>query len=372
MIRKKTSWLALATILLSCTSAFALTPVFVVSRPLDANVVVNGTPTADKTPVLYRLATGTYEISVTKPGYPAVSATIVVEGESAQRVDLDLETGRVQSRFLTDGPIVISGVAQPPGSSLLRVPYAGYEIREQDGSLIIDPVFHRQALLDATSVLFLVSAAATLGAVVADVVSPDRPSLTVSTGVIAGGAATLTLAGLQVVLRVQKRRFHREFEIEATTEQDNYVRAAPLYARAEDLLATGDLDAALSGYTDVIGAYADSPEYPLALYKAARIFSVRGELDLARLLYRHILDLEQHPEVYDKAAKQLADLAFLDGNHEAAIAYIDRMVFLDPILSAEDAETYRTEIYQAWSEATGLSMEALRNREARPEDVGGE
>lgn len=364
-MRRKTSLFALATIVLSSSSAFSLTPVFVVSRPLDANVVVNGVPTADKTPVLYHLDGGSYEIAVTRPGYPAVSATVVVEGDDARRVNLDLETGGVRSRFLTDGPIVINGVSQPAGSSLLRVPYAGYEIRERNGSLLIDPVFHRQSLLDATNVLFLVSAAATIGAVIGDVISPDRPSLTVSTGVVAGSAATLTLAGLEVILRIQKRRFDREFAVEATVEEDSYVEAAPIYARAEDLLATGDLENALAGYTEVIAAYPDAPEYPQALYKSARIFSVGGELKLARVLYRHILNLEQHPEVYDKAAKQLADLAFLDEDYEKAIAYIDRMVFLDPILSSQDAEAYKTEIYEAWSQATGLSVQELRNRAAR-------
>lgn len=364
MIGRKALSVAAAAILLGHAHVTADTPLFVVSRPLSANVILDGVPRPEKTPVLLRLPEGNYGIEITKPGYPAVTTQVTLHGDAAQTVELDLETGQVQSLFLTELPVVIGGIAHNEGSSLLRVPFAGYEIRGEGDALYIDPVFPRQALLDVATILFPVAAAFTVGAVIAEVVSPERPSLAVSPGIVAGSAATVSVAGLRVILQAQRRAFQREFTVTATDQRDSYTRAAPAYARGEDLLAAGDLDAALEEYGRVIGLYTEAPEYPLALYKAARIFSVQGRLEYAAVLYRHILAIQQHPEVYDKAAKQLADRAFLDGNYETAVRYLDTMVHLDPILAEEDAATYRQEIIAAWSADSGISVDELERRVA--------
>jgi tetratricopeptide (TPR) repeat protein len=113
-------------------------------------------------------------------------------------------------------------------------------------------------------------------------------------------------------------------------------------------LALGQLEEALRFYTRVLEGYKDSPLYPYALFKTARIHFLTGEDSLATIEFNLVADHYPLPDLYDKAQRGLADILLRQGAFQESIDQLQRMVFADPLYSEEEIELLEAEILEDW------------------------
>jgi tetratricopeptide (TPR) repeat protein len=116
-------------------------------------------------------------------------------------------------------------------------------------------------------------------------------------------------------------------------------------------LALGQLEEAMRFYTRVLEGYKDSPLYPHALFKTARIHFLTGDDSLATIEFNLIADHYPLPDLYDKAQRGLADILHRQGAYQESIDQLRQMVFADPLYSEEDIELLKAEILEDWFSA---------------------
>jgi len=120
------------------------------------------------------------------------------------------------------------------------------------------------------------------------------------------------------------------------------------YERAENLLALGQREEALSLYTRVLEGYRDSPLYPYALFKTARIHFLTWEDSLPTIELKLIADHYPQPDLYDKAQMSLADILLRRRAYRESIEELQAMVFVDPLYTEEGIELLEAEIRESW------------------------
>jgi tetratricopeptide (TPR) repeat protein len=157
--------------------------------------------------------------------------------------------------------------------------------------------------------------------------------------------ASAAALGLNISLRVAQSRHRRAFAVASRSRADPALEIQTL-ERAETELSQGRLADALSLYLQNARQRPDSGSLPLSLYQIARIHQLQGELDLAELELRLIVDVYPDPAVFDRSQKALADVLSAGGKYAQALEALDAMVMLDPLYVPEEIAAYRTEILE--------------------------
>jgi len=101
-------------------------------------------------------------------------------------------------------------------------------------------------------------------------------------------------------------------------------------------------------YTRVLDGYKDSPLYPYALFKTARIHFLTGEDSLAAIEFNLITDHFPLPDLFDKAQRGLADILLRQGAYQASIDQLRHMVFADPLYREEEIGLLEAEVLEDW------------------------
>ncbi len=311
-----------------------------VTSPLGAAVRIDGVQEQQHTPALFFLPAGEHEVVVHKLGYGDGLATVVVARDQVETVSWDLATGAIEISLPEESEAVVSDGLRNISESYVSLPDGEYRIARRESAVRIDPVYPKQRALTNARVAAVVSlvAAGILSADYAirgDGPIYEEPLLMTSYIATAGAASAVT------ALTLRRGRYlarHRALVRPISNLETAPAREAEL---AEAELAAGNLEAALSRYIGLVEEYPETVLIPEALFRISRIHTLTNRIGTALLTLRTLIDDYPHPDVYDRACKNAADLLFSRRRYEESLAYLDRMLFVDPFYSREEIAEYR-------------------------------
>jgi tetratricopeptide (TPR) repeat protein len=331
------------------------TVLFLTTRPINADVLLDGQPLEEQTPLLLReLDSGRHELEIRKEGYTTALKILEVGPEEIVSLEIDLESLTFAPVFLEEKTLTIRGEEQEAGATVYRLPEGSYSFRRDAGKLHIEPVFPQDGWIRGLNLAIPLSAAFTVLLTLHDVFYPKRAALqfsedfSLSPASLTAYGLTFTLIGFDIALYSRRNKAREALRYTAVPQSRTLQAAEEHYRRAENLLALGQLEEALRFYKAVLEGYGDSPLFPYALFKIARIHFLTGEDSLAAIEFTMIADHYPLPDLYDKARRGLADILLRRGAYQEAIDQLRNMVFADPLYGREEVGLLEAEILEAW------------------------
>jgi tetratricopeptide (TPR) repeat protein len=328
---------------------------FLSTVPINADVLLDGEPLADQTPLLLRaLEPGIHELEIRKEGYRTELREIELAAGEIRSLEIDLSSLFFDPVLPEEQTVVIRGEEQEAGDTVYRFPEGSYSFDREGGSLHIEPVFPQERWIRGLNLAIPLSAAFTTVLTLHDIFYPKRAALqfgedfSLSPVTLSAFGLTFTLVGFDIALYARRNKARRTFSYDAIPREQALHRAGEYYQRAENLLALGQLEEAQRFYTRVLENYRDSPLYPQALFKTARIHFLTGRDSLATIQFNLIADHYPLPDLYDKAQRGLADILLRQGAYQQSIEQLQQMVFADPLYSPEEVELLKAEILEEW------------------------
>ncbi|MFP4113133.1 MAG: PEGA domain-containing protein [Spirochaetota bacterium] len=317
----------------------AQTALFVSSAPIEAEVTVNGTARG-ATPLLLRdLEPGTYEVTVVKPGHVPATERVELGENETRAVELRPEPSAFVGAFSADETIV-GERSYSRQQAVLELPAGTYELSSRGRTLSLQPVYPNEGALSAARIVTIAGGAAAALATIEDVLVTDARSYFTSympsPGTIAVWGITVAAGGFWIALEAEKADYVARMEIRAYEGDLTAAEAERVYRSADEFLEAGNLSRALDDYTTIVANGGDSEYVPDALYKAAEIYSVSGDLVLSSQLLELLISDYPAPDVYDRALKSLSDAYVARGRYDDAIARLEMMLFYDPTYSRDD------------------------------------
>ncbi len=314
---------------------------FISTDPMGAVVVLDGKPLPKTTPVLLRgVKPGKHRLAITRLGYRTVTQTFTATAGKVDAITVDLRGNFISPVLPRNESLAFKGRLYPYSSHYYEIPAGDYSISRDGNTIAFTPIFPGQDALTffniAAPILVGLSAVATVDTVFSTNSNPDWG------GAVVSYLATALSISIDISLHIQKSRYINTFAI--TPVPRGLSTVAQRYDKASELLAQGDLTDAADQYVAVVEQPQDSTYYPLSLYQLGRIHLIQGNVMLATAELRLIVDKYPLPEIYDKACKSLADIADQQSDYKAAVGYLDRMVFYDPLYPQSQIDQYRAAI----------------------------
>ena len=335
--------------------AQGLSYLFLSTNPINADVLLNGEPLDEKTPLLLRdLAAGKHSLEIRKPGYTTVRREIELTSGDIETVEIELASLYFSPLLPEEEGLTIYGTEEEGGETLYQLPQGSYSFKRDEEGLHIDPVFPQDGWIRGLNLAAPLSLAFSVVLTLHDVFYPKRASVRItehfslSPATLSAYGLTLTLISFDIALYSRRSRAKKTFTYSAIPREQALHYGKEYYERAENLLALGQLEEALSFYTRVLEGYPDSPLYPHALFKIARIHFLTGEDSLAAIEFDLIADHYPLPDLYDKAQRGLADILQRQNAYRESIEQLQAMVFADPLYAEEDIELLKAEILESW------------------------
>ncbi len=324
---------------------------FLTSEPIHAAVYVNGVPQPETTPLLLRnLSPGSYEIQLIKDGFlPHRGEVVIPEEDLVQTYHGALSFPFFSSRILGEDKVFLNQElleGRSDESPLeLTLPTGLYLVQREAEHLTLEPRYPRESLLKGVD-FALITALLFAGGITANqIINEDALSLLTSPLALSSYGGALLLTSLDLGLRLQRRRFFRDWGRIPTETAGDQISAPEYFRRGERSIALGQLSEAYQSFTAIPRYYPESSYLPLALHRLSRINILNGNMPLAMEGFERIFKEYPHPDIFDQTCQSLAQLSARRGNWERALYYLEQMVFLDPQFSREEmeglAKTYR-------------------------------
>jgi len=318
---------------------------FITSDPINCTVEVNGAELSVRTPVLLTdLEEGSYAVILTKEGFRPAEVRVDVTAAEPRAASADLTADTVRPFFQSQDKIVVNNRTTLPGAYGLDLPEGEYTIRREEGVIYIDPVYPGQKLLTAMHIGLPIMAVISGLLTVENILNPHPAWHSLSPAAVTSYVLTGGMLALDLTLLGRKRKFEREFPVREVPGGRITDDPAALYALGEQSIAGEQFQEAVDYYRLILTGFPDSPYYPQALYKLARIHYVLGNTRLSLQELRIVKNRYPLPDLYDKACKNLADIYYSQNRYEKALEYLDQIVFYDPLHTRESVDFYRAQI----------------------------
>jgi len=328
---------------------------FLTTSPINADVLLDGEPLEEQTPLLLRdLEPGSHELEIRKQGYRTELVEIELGPEEIQSLEIDLASLSFAPVLPEEETVIIRGEQQEAGDTVYQLPEGSYSFRREEGNLQIEPVFPQDRWIGGLNLAIPLSIAFTGILTLHDIFHPKRAALqftedfSLSPATLSAYGLSFTLIGFDIALYLRRSKARKSFTYAAVPREQALHSAKEYYERAENLLALGQLEEALRFYTRVLEGYKDSPLYPYALFKTARIHFLTGEDSLATIEFKMIADHYPLPDLYDKARRGLADILLRRRAYQESIEQLQHIVFADPLYGEEEIELLEAEILEDW------------------------
>jgi len=305
---------------------------FITSDPIGAEIILNGEPLLETTPALVELKQGQeVSLELVKESYKSASSQFLLEGTTW------VEELTLQAQFITTE---FPGNTPEEGKRYYQIPEGDYEIDRGNAEFFLKPVYAKESTISILSLLTVPA----LGGTTALWFSQNNFEPSPTTIGISTLAVTLFLTNLYYHL---DRKGHEDDFYEAVREVEPQVDISrELFTQADRYLQQGRFLDAEREYLRLLREIPDSPLYPLAYYKLARLHQIMGKRELSRRELNLLLKHYPHPDTYDRTLKSLADLALAEENTEEALGYFDQMLFVDPLFDRQEIDTIREMIQQ--------------------------
>ncbi len=312
--------------------------IFIGSAPIRAEVTLDGTPIGTTPLFVESIAAGNHEITVIKPGHLQYTESVVVAPGEIVQFNTVMEPSVFVGAFAA-AETIVDGQSYSRQDSRLILPAGTYEFSQTGSSLTLNPVYPYESALRSLRVAAPVVAIAAIIATVEDIFVRDSESFFTSRLPSPATFATWTAAaasgGFLIALTQDKKRYEAETVVRRYDTPLTEAEAERFYLNGERSLEAGNLETALTNYTRVVVEGGDSEYVPLALYKAARIYTIFGENNLALPMFELLVRDYPVPETYDRALKSIADILLSRKRYEGAIEALKQMVFVDDLYDSE-------------------------------------
>ncbi|MFP4430918.1 MAG: tetratricopeptide repeat protein [Spirochaetaceae bacterium] len=330
--------------------------VFVLSEPIGASISLNGVPQESRTPALFFLPVGQHDIVLRKLGYGDGRADLTIGSGEPTTLFWDLSQGSIALSFPEESEVLVADAPEDIRGRYISLPDGEY-ILGRDGDLVgVDPVYPRRRLLETARTAAVVSAVAA-GILSLDYVVRGEGPIYEQPLLMTSYVGTLTATSLAVGFTVRRSRYRAETAVRLEPVGNLTAAAEQEMELAATQLAAGDLRQALTGYIEVIEGYPESQVVSEALFRIGRIYTLTGRIQTAIVTLERTIEMYPHPAIFDRACKSLADLLFSEERYEESLAYLDRMLFVDPLYSREEIEEYKGVIRRAMA-TTGATDSA--------------
>jgi len=328
---------------------------FVSTNPINADVLLDGEPLQEKTPLLLRdLAAGKHSLEIRKQGYMTERREIELRSGDIETFDIELASLYFSPLLPEEEGLTIYGAEEEGGETLYQLPQGSYSFKRDEEGLHIDPVFPQDGWIRGLNLAAPLSLAFCAVLTLHDYFYPKRASVRItehfslSPATLSAYGLTLTLISFDIALYSKRSRAKKTFSYSAIPQEQALHSGKEHYERAENLLALGQLEEALRFYTRVLEGYRDSPLYPYALFKTARIHFLTGEDSLATIEFNLIAGHYPLPDLYDKVQRGLAGILLRRKAYRESIEQLQAMVFADPLYAEEEIELLKAEILESW------------------------
>lgn len=328
---------------------------FLSTNPIHADVLLDGQPVAEQTPLLLReVVAGSHELEIRKQGFVSEHRVIELAAGEITAIEIELSSLYFSSLLPEEGRVIIRGTEEQGGDTLYRLPEGSYSFRRGEGALRIDPVLPQDGWIRGLNLAIPLSLAFTTVLTLHDIYYPKRAALkfsddfSLSPATLSAFGLSLTLISFDIALWAKRKKARQAFSYDTLPRDQALYSAEAFYERAENLLALGQLDEALRFYARVLETYKDSPLYPYALFKTARIHFLTGEDSPATIEFNLIADHYPLPDLYDKAQRGLADILLRQKAYRESIGQLSRMIFADPLYTEEEIELLKAEVLEGW------------------------
>ncbi len=350
-----TSMLLLFSALPIFTEGVDFSILFLSSRPINADVLLDGVPLEQQTPLLLRdVEAGKHGVEVRKEGYAPERLEVELSPGQIESLVVDLAGQYFSPAFPEEERVKIGETEEEAEEDLIELPQGIYSFHRQNEMLNIDPVFPQDGWIKGLNLAAPLSIAFSTVLTLHDIFYPKRAAVRIgsdfslSPATLTAYGVSLTLVGFDIALHIRRQKARKAFAYRTVTSQQALHSAKDYYERAENLLTLGQLEEALRLYTRVLEGYRDSTLYPYALFKTARIHFLMGEDSLAALEFNLITERYPLPDLYDKAQRSLADILVRQKNYQESIAHLRAMVFADPLYGREEIDLLQAEILESW------------------------
>ena len=330
-------------VVIACTPELrAESALFINTAPLRAEVIVNGVPVGATPLVLREQEPGPYEISIRKPGYLPVDSIVELSGASVESVSVRLQPNTFVASFSADRTIA-AGTPFSRTAATLLLPEGQYELAGSGVDMIIEPVYPHESALRAARVVTIAGTVVAAISTIEDAFVMDGRSYFTSYLPTPGTIASWTLAigagGFWWALERDKAR-HLENSVILPYEGGlTAAEAERIYRDGDAALEAGNLSRALTQYNRILADTTDSEYLPQSLYKAAQIYSVSGDGELAARLLELLIEDLPAIDVYDRALFTLAQLYEQTDRFDQAAGLLESMLFADPLFDPRDVES---------------------------------
>ena len=331
---------------------------FLSTNPINADVLLDGQPLEEQTPLLLRdLDPGPRKLEIRKPGYRTERREIELAAGEIQSLEIDLASMTFAPVLPEEQTVVIGGEQREAGDTVYQLPEGSYSFNREGGELQIEPLFPQDGWIRGLNLAVPLSFAFSTVLTLHDIFYPKRAAVqltedfSLSPVTLSAYGITVTLISFDIALYLRRGKARKAFAYDSTPPEQALHSARQCYERAENLLALGQLEEALRFYTRVLEGYKDSPLYPYALFKTARLHFLTGEDSLATIELNLIADHYPLPDLFDKAQRGLADILHRQGMYQQSLDQLHRMVLADPLYSAEEIELLEAEILEDWFSA---------------------
>jgi tetratricopeptide (TPR) repeat protein len=331
------------------------TVLFLATSPINADVLLDGEPLVEQTPILLRdLDPGSHRLEIRKSGYRTELREIELVAGEIQSLEIELASLFFSPVLPEEQSVVIGGEELEAEDTVYQLPEGSYSFNREGGSLQIDPVFPQDGWIRGLNLAIPLSVAFSTVLTLHDIFYPKRAALqfsedfSLSPVTLSAYGLTVSLISFDIALYARRSKARKAFSCGSMPLEQALHSAKEHYERAEILLSLGQLEEALRFYTRVLEGYKDSPLYPYALFKTARIHLLTGEDSLATIEFNLIADHYPLPDLFDKAQRGLADILLRQGAYQESINQLQHMVFADPLYSEEEIDLLEAEILEDW------------------------
>ncbi len=338
-----------AALLLLSLHSLTSADIFIVSDPMNSRIFLDNQPLLKTTPCFIRdIEQGEHRIEIRKEGYITEIREINIADDDITIIRETLATPFFTAIFREESKILFDENIIAVDGFSINLPEGIYQF-ERDEHLAVNTRFPAETLLKGVTAAFFTSVIYS-GFITADSIIENPKNFEINSLMATSWAATAILGLADLKLIAERRRFNNKLEESYREINPVTPTARELYNRAEAHLSEGKIDNASLEFTRVVTDHPESIYSPMALYKISKINIVNGNISLAVAGLELLLDQYPLPELYDKTCHTLAGLYSRENNQAKSLEYLDLMLFIDPLYSREEIETYRQDIISRNSE----------------------
>jgi hypothetical protein len=319
---------------------------FVSSTPLRVSVKIDDEIVGLSPLLMKQISPGSHRIQTYKPGLKSKSLEVEIESHEVLGVHFDLERD-VPGQIVSSKTGIVYGQGErTKADGDFLIPYGTYGLEVEEERITIEPSFPQESTLRVLNISLPALVALSALLTLTDSVYPKRSGLFFSPVTLTAYSATLGVLGYKIVLDARKSRYLKSVSTVPSQVEQKTRDSEVWFQVAQELLTRDELDKALEYYIAVVEQDRDSLLYPHAFYKIAKIHVIKGEFEMAKDIFKLIVERYPLIDLYDKSLRSLAEVYFKQERYADSLAALDRMVFADPLYSREEIEQIKRELIE--------------------------